>query len=515
MRKIVVLVVLLCSLLLANISWAAPSQIAVAIELDKLAVQLRGQSDYQVLDTNNTLIYESKGKQNAFLNIKEGALYINNEKLPNKVRLVPLADNFIEINRRTYRGVFDVYKTKENTIDIINTLPTEDYITSALAKEIDLSFNEQVLKAQAVAMRSQAYFLLQVERDKPYDIIANDPVHGVVYLGKDAESPEARKAVQETSGEVLFYNNRPAYGIWHVSSGGYTESGKGFFNIEMPYLQSVKDFDEKSRFYSWKQDFAPADLDTIFERAGYRLGKIQLLKLSKLPKERPSTNPPADRSPTGRLKEITIVGEQGQVLMLSGQQFADIVGLNSNLFDITIGVPLPKDIVATVKDAMGNEHELDRIQVNLGEREGYRLPGDDENTRRISRVNNDKIVFYGYGTGRQGFGMSQQGAQAMATKDLQAMTEALKAAQAKQKAADKARPKATKPETDKAAEKKVEQPTAPKQQTADKPEQQAAPTKDNKANTATNKKEEVKLASDYYKKILHYYFTSVTIEKVY
>lgn len=487
MRRIIFVAVLICSLFLTSISWAAPAQIAVAIELDKLAVQIRGQSDYQVLDTNNKLVYESKGKQNAFLNIKEDVLYINNERLPNNVRLVPIADNFIEINRRTYRGIFNVTKTRDNTIQVINVLPIEDYVSSTLSKEIELGLNEQVLKAQAVAIRSQAYFLVAANTGA-YNIVANDMEHGgLVYLGKDAESKEAIKAVQETAYEVMLYNGKPVFAMWHVSSGGYTEQGSEFFDSQLPYLQMVKDFDETSKFYSWKLDFTPADLDAAFERAGYKLGKIQMLKFSKLPKTRPADEQLGDRSPAGRLKKVTVVGEQGQVLLLPVQKVINLLGLNSNLFDVAIGTPLPKNIIATVTDAMGNEHEINRIEVNISESKGYSLPGDDENTHRISRVKDDKVVFYGYGAGH-GFGLSQQGAQVMALKDLKIKLDALTAEQEKQKAADKSKAKL----------------------------KQAESTKPNKStNSANTKKEEVRLASDYYKKILNYYFTSVTIEKVY
>lgn len=513
MRRIILLVVLLTGLLLNSVCLAAPAQIAVAIELDKLAVQLRGQSDYQVLDMNNNLIYESKGKQNAFLNIKDGVLYINNEKLPSRVRLVPATDNFIEINRRAYRGSFSVNKTHENTIQIVNIVPLEDYVTSVLSKEIELGFDEQVLKAQAVAIRSQAYFLMEAGSGA-YDIVANDVERGgLIYLGKDAESKEALQATRSTAGEIMIYDNKPVFALWHVSSGGYTEYGREFFNSELPYLQMVKDLDDKSKFYSWKYDFAPADLDAAFERAGYKLGKIQLLKLSKLPKTRPATSPPADRSAAGRLKEVTIVGEQGQVIVLPASKLVSILALNSNLFDVAIGTPIPKDIIATVTDAMGNEHELNRIEVNITEREGYRLPGDDENTRRISRAHDDKVVFYGYGTG-QGFGLSQQGAQAMASKDLQAKRDAIKAAEAKLKAAAKNKPQTeVKPETAKPKD-SAKAGEAAKAKTTDKKDVKAEVKPAPQAQPAA-KKEEVKLASDYYKKILNYYFTSVRIEKVY
>lgn len=518
MRSIIFVAVLLCNLLLVGICSAEPAQIAVAIELEKLAVQLRGQSDYQILDMNGDSLYVSKEKQNAFLNIKEGVLYINNEQLPNNVHLVPAADNFIEINRRIYRGTFDISKTRNNTIQVVNTLPVEDYVASVLSKEIEQGFNEQVIKAQAVAVRSRAYFLVKAGRGA-YDTIANDLERGgLIYLGKDAESKESRQAVQDTAGEIMSYAGYPVFAMWHMSSGGYTEKGQEFFNMQLPYLQSVKDWDEKSQFYSWKKDFTPADLDAAFERAGHKIGQIQLLKLSKLPQTRPIKNPPVDRSSTGRLKEITVVGEQGARVTLTAQQFISILNLNSNLFDVAVGTPLPKDIIATVTDAMGNEREINRIEVNISERAGYRLPGDDENTRRISRVKDDKVVFYGYGTG-QGFGLSQQGAQAMALNTLQAKKDALKAEKEKQKAAEKDKPKARK----EAAVKTTKNAKVPLEASKDQPQQTAAANDSTATNTEVAaqqpqtepKKEEVTLDNDYYQQILHYYFTAVTIEKVY
>lgn len=539
MRKIILAMFFIVGLLVNSVAAAEPVQIAVAIELDKLAVQLRGQSDYKVLDANDNVLYESTGKQNAFLNIKDGVLYINNEKLPDNVRLIAKDDNFLEINRRIYRGLFNVHKNRNNTIQVINVVPVEYYVTSVLAKEIENGFNEEVIKAQAVAIRSQAYFFMAASRGGNYDVIANDLERGgVAYLGKESESNEAIKAVGDTAGEVMLYDGQPIFAMWHVSSGGYTENGREFFNAELPYLSMVKDADDSSKFYRWKYDFTPADLDAAFERAGYNLGKIELIKLSPLPQNRPSDKPAKDRSPAGRLKEVTVVGEQGRIIVLPAQKFISILGLNSNLFDVVIGTPLPKDIVATGTDPFGNEYEIDRIEVNISERPGYKLPGDDESTHRVSRNKDDKIVFYGYGTGN-GFGLSQQGAQAMAMNALKAKKDKVKE-QERQAAIDaKKQPAAKdavkdKKSVDKTADSKQQKPAAmdankskatatAKPETPTKQDAGAkAEPKEDKAKqdtakpTGKNKKtEEITLDRDYYKKILNYYFTGVIIEKVY
>lgn len=550
MRKIILAMVFILSLLVNSMAWAAPAQIAVAIELDKLAVQLRGHSDYKVLDVNDKVLYESIGKQNAFLNVKDGILYINNEKLPDNVYLVPATDSFIEVNRRIYRGSFNVYTNRDNTIQVINVVPVDYYVTSVLAKEIENGFNEEVIKAQAVAIRSQAYFFIAASRSN-YDVVANNLERGgVVYLGKESESDEAIKAVGDTAGEVMLYNGQPIFAMWHMSSGGYTENGSEFFNAELPYLKMVKDADDSSKFYRWKYDFTPADLDAAFERAGYNLGKIEMLKLSPMPQVRPNSKPAKDRSPAGRLKEVTVVGEQGRTLVLPAQKFVSILGLNSNLFDVIIGTPLPKDIIATGTDPFGNEYEINRIEVNISERAGYKLPGDDESTHRVSRTKDDKIVFYGYGMG-SGFGLSQQGAQTMAlnalkakkdkikeqeqqaavnARKLPAAKDAAKAQTAAGKTAEAKQPrpatiaaqadqskKAAKPETttkQDAGKKDVSKQDAVK---TDAAKQDATNAKQETAKpTGKNKKtEEITLDKDYYKKILNYYFTGVIIEKVY
>ena len=538
MRKIILAMFFIVGLLVNSVAAAEPVQIAVAIELDKLAVQLRGQNDYKVLDANDNVLYESTGKQNAFLNIKDGVLYINNEKLPDNVRLIAKDDNFLEINRRIYRGSFNVHKNRNNTIQVINIVPVEYYVTSVLAKEIENGFNEEVIKAQAVAIRSQAYFFIAASRGN-YDVIANDLERGgVVYLGKESESNEAIKAVGDTAGEVMLYNGQPIFAMWHVSSGGYTENGREFFNAELPYLSMVKDADDSSKFYRWKYDFTPADLDAAFERAGYNLGKIELLKLSPMPQNRPSDKPAKDRSPAGRLKEVTVVGEQGRIIVLPAQKFISILGLNSNLFDVVIGTPLPKDIVATGTDPFGNEYEIDRIEVNISERPGYKLPGDDESTHRVSRNKDDKIVFYGYGTGN-GFGLSQQGAQTMAMNALKAKKDKVKEQERQAAINAKKQPAAKnavkdKTSVDKTADSKQQKPTAmdanqSKATTTAKPEtltkqdagakavpKQDTAKQDAAKQTGKNKKtEEITLDKDYYKKILNYYFTGVIIEKVY
>ena len=70
-----------------------------------------------------------------------------------------------------------VLRNKTNKIEI---MPLEDYIVGVLAGEMPIDFNEEALKAQAVASRSYAMKKIMYNKNKDYDVV--DTVTNQVYL---------------------------------------------------------------------------------------------------------------------------------------------------------------------------------------------------------------------------------------------------------------------------------------------------------------------------------------------
>jgi SpoIID/LytB domain protein len=143
---------------------------------------------------------------------------------------------------RAYRGDLKIIAF-DQALTLVNILDMEDYLYGVLAAEILPSAPLQALKAQAVAARTLAFERLGERHKKEgFDVCAD--VHCQVYQGVSSETPQTNKAVDETQGEVLFYQDKPAKVIYHNNCGGLLRSDafghKEYFANQFDILPSEK-----------------------------------------------------------------------------------------------------------------------------------------------------------------------------------------------------------------------------------------------------------------------------------
>ena len=140
----------------------------------------------------------------------------------------------------------------DNKVDCINL---EDYLVGVVSGEVPVYFENEALKAQAVAARTYALKQIENNKEKEYDV--TDTVSSQVYKteddlknrwGSDYEKniKKIKNAVKSTEGEYVSYNNNPIYAFFFSTSNGYTEDNKNVFGQDLPYLKAVdSSFDEK------------------------------------------------------------------------------------------------------------------------------------------------------------------------------------------------------------------------------------------------------------------------------
>ena len=137
-----------------------------------------------------------------------------------------------------------IYKNDKINIDGIKL---ENYVIGVVAAEMPATFSFEALKAQAVASRTFAYNKI-INNKINYDNLTLDK--GQAYITIDEmkrkwnDSFESyylkiKKAVKETQGEIIIYNNKPINAYYFSSSNGYTEDSKNVFGEE-EYLVSVE-----------------------------------------------------------------------------------------------------------------------------------------------------------------------------------------------------------------------------------------------------------------------------------
>ena len=157
-------------------------------------------------------------------------------------------------------GKISVYLHEE---DRIEEMTMNDYLVGALAAEMPAAFDEEALKAQAVAARTYAAQHMVRYGGTGYkgaDISTDYRVHQA-YIN-DAKQREKwgdayetyhekiRLAVEATAGEVATYDGKLIRALYHSSCGGHTASSQEVWDKALPYLVSVRcDWDSDAPRY--------------------------------------------------------------------------------------------------------------------------------------------------------------------------------------------------------------------------------------------------------------------------
>lgn len=217
-----------------------------------------------------------------------------------------------------------IIRVKRNATGIVEEIPFEEYIVGVLAGEMPIYFEKEAFKAQAVAARSYALKRMEYNKDNEYDVV--DSIMNQVYLDneylKDAWGEDyvkninkLREVVNETYGEYLDYNGDVIDAMFFSTSNGYTEAASLVFNIDLPYLQSVKsawDENTSSAFRATKSMNA-----SIFYQA-LELSYSDTLDVKVL-----------KRSSTNRILNLSINGQE-----FTGRDVYNKLGLKSTDFSL-------------------------------------------------------------------------------------------------------------------------------------------------------------------------------------
>lgn len=318
-------------------------------------VRVKGR-DLEVLLGDNVLVvqdfaqFEAKNKE-AFIEIKDV--------------VIGVGFHWERKENQQFKGNLKLLKNND-TCTAINILSLEDYLESVIASEMSATASEALLKAHAVISRSWllAQVVKQKEVDETYqsvcetedelirwydredhlhfDVCADDHCQryqGITRVG----TKQAVEAVRATRGEVLLYENEVCDARFSKCCGGVVESFEHVWEpIPKPYLvplydaaneslegldlteeeqavafikgnsatfcntkdakvlaEVLNDYDQETQdFYRWTVRYTQEELSRLIKkRSGVDYGKVTDLI-------------PVERSNSGRLKKIKVVGEK-------------------------------------------------------------------------------------------------------------------------------------------------------------------------------------------------------------
>ena len=398
---------LICILLLTFGSTALASvgdDLRVALVYGQYSAEISCDDEFTVEDLATGKVSTiPEGKY--FLNVKEGKLTMGEQVFGDKIAINRFEGKSLpQINKRRYAGAL-VAQIQGDKLLVNNIVNLELYLCSVLPSKTMPIWPDEAIKAQAVAARSYAKYMMWQNADKAYDLTANDKE--LTYQGTGAEKAAISKFIKATSGQYLVDRaGNPAQAVTTSSTGGKTAAAKEVWGKEISYLQSVQDFDSDSPEFKWEYYASPIMVRNFLEQNGYAVGKLESIKLS------PIDEPDSDRSATGRVKYLIIAGDAG-VVKVSGLELMQMLSLNSTLFDVETGVPVPDTLNVPITNYYGMQIGSKDINIKVKDKGEPVWKNVIRSYHLLSGAKDEKITFRGKGKG-EGLGLSVWGARGMA-----------------------------------------------------------------------------------------------------
>ena len=194
---------------------------------------------------------------------------------------------------------------------VINQADLEEYVKGVVPGEVNSSWHPEMLKAQAVAARTYALYQQMLSAARDYDVVAT--VQDQVYKGKNGIDAAVLRAVDETRGLVLTYQNAPIYAAFSSTAAGLTEDAVNVWSKDYPYLKGVEcPFDLESPFYHWTTSFRLDKLEQSLRQQGFAVGTIASME-------------PLSYSRGNRVAKLRVVHSEGE-LILRGEDLRKAVG---------------------------------------------------------------------------------------------------------------------------------------------------------------------------------------------
>lgn len=220
---------------------------------------------------NTTVKYPSKG----VLILHGDEILIATDDANRYTEISGISGN-ISLNSVPYRGAIRFIRNDANDMAAVNVLGLEEYLYSVVPKEVSASWNEEVLKAQAVAART--FTVTNLNKFAKYGFNLDNTTASQVYGGVNAEHSRTTAAVDATKGEIVLYDGKPASIYYHATSGGRTANSEDVWTAALPYLRSVEDSYEnpaEATYARWDVTFTKEELKNTLSGRGVNIGEIE------------------------------------------------------------------------------------------------------------------------------------------------------------------------------------------------------------------------------------------------
>lgn len=265
-------------------------------------------------------------------------IFLNNNSSSGNLSMFNLSNNNVTKSSALsfpYDGKVKLYRREKGTVEEIDL---EEYIKGVVASEMPANFDEEALKAQAVAARTY-YMNKRINPCKEAEIKGAeicDSTDCQVYMDKqeriskwskkdsEANWNKINEAVESTKGEVLTYDGVILeYPQYFAVSSGKTEDALDVFSMNVPYLKSTESSGEE--IAPKYETTSSISVDEFINKIKSKYSDTEISKSN-------IRNCIEVQSYTqgGSVKEIRVGNEN-----ISGVEFRKILNLNSTNFSVS------------------------------------------------------------------------------------------------------------------------------------------------------------------------------------
>ncbi len=229
-----------------------------------------------------------------------------------------------------------VYRFENNKVEMI---PIEDIVKMKVISQLNINFHIELIKAQAIIARTE---LVRNAKcfggegckannecdicDKDHNIyIMNDEYLKEMWkTNYEKNIHKLNRAIEETKGLIITFNNKPINAKYHSTCGGATENSENVLGNEIIYLRKVLcDYCKKAPYWENRKIFL---LKEIEEKLNVRFPKIA----SDLQTEINGFIDDVEKDESGRVIAVKIGGKK-----FKGKDIMEIFDLNSTRFSVT------------------------------------------------------------------------------------------------------------------------------------------------------------------------------------
>ena len=314
-------------------------------------------------------------------------------------------------NKGTYRGGFECKKLSADGLTVVNIVSVESYLYSVVCREMSSSWPVEALKTQAVCARNFALGRINYHKQYGFDVCRT--VCCQAYSTTADQSESVHTAVDETRGELLFYENDLVQAVYSSSMGSSTENVKNVWGSSFPYLVSVENpYEDTENIYNgkWTKTLTKARATEIMKSRGYEIGDVTEIKA-------------LEYTDAGRVLKLLVKGTNGEkIFERESCRTIFSEATYSQKYTVGTGGMTTHPVVyvetgdKTQTKTLNSAVVLSSSKKTSSLSEKYIVSnGKSTKTYQTQKIEGDKdtFVFSGEGWGH-GVGMSQYGAKGMA-----------------------------------------------------------------------------------------------------